>query len=181
MGTRCLIGIMKDGDIRKSRCIWCHKDGYPEFTGAILNAHYRSVSKIEKLLALGDIFALGEKVIPSSMFENTHCMNTPAPFTTIAYYRDVISRDEKLQAYKKASSKLYDFQSMSRLDGVKTEWVFVEWVYLFNPKTLRWDTYSVEDISGDYKKVVLKKQNINYQDLIKNAIVKGFIQKPKNG
>lgn len=57
MSTRSRIAIEEDdGSIRS---IYCHFDGYPEGVGAILKKHYTDPQKIEKLLELGDLSALG--------------------------------------------------------------------------------------------------------------------------
>lgn len=56
MGTRSRIGIMH-GDACKS--VYCHWDGYPEYNGAILDKFYSSSVKVNKLISMGDISALG--------------------------------------------------------------------------------------------------------------------------
>jgi len=57
MSTRSRIGLQQaDGKIKS---VYCHWDGYPEGVGEILRKHYNSREKIEALLELGDISALG--------------------------------------------------------------------------------------------------------------------------
>lgn len=50
MGTRSRVAVMH-GDVCKS--VYCHYDGYLEYTGTILNKHYDSV-KANQLVATGD-------------------------------------------------------------------------------------------------------------------------------
>jgi hypothetical protein len=50
MGTRSRVGVMH-GDICKS--VYCHYDGYLEYTGEILHKHYGSV-QANNLIAQGD-------------------------------------------------------------------------------------------------------------------------------
>ena len=58
MSTRSAIGMLKDGKIKT---IYCHWDGYINGgVGEILVKFYKTPEVIEKLLALGDISALGE-------------------------------------------------------------------------------------------------------------------------
>ena len=58
MSTRCLIGRkIKDN---KVEYIYCHHDGYLDGVGETLKTHYTNDSIIDKLMALGDLSALGE-------------------------------------------------------------------------------------------------------------------------
>lgn len=44
------------------RVIYCNFDGYPEGVGRTLKDHYNDPEKIEKLMDLGDISALGSDI-----------------------------------------------------------------------------------------------------------------------
>lgn len=69
MSTRSRIAIEKqDGTVES---IYCHFDGYLSNNGEILQNHYSTKEKMEKLIELGDISSLG---------------NTPE--ATVAYHRD---------------------------------------------------------------------------------------------
>jgi hypothetical protein len=69
MSTRSRIAIEKqDGTVES---IYCHFDGYISHNGEILQNHYSTREKMEKLIELGDISSL----------ENT-------PEETVAYHRD---------------------------------------------------------------------------------------------
>ena len=58
MSTRCLIGRkIKDN---KVEYIYCHHDGYLDRVGELLKTHYTNGSVIDKLMALGNLSALGE-------------------------------------------------------------------------------------------------------------------------
>lgn len=58
MSTRCLVG-RKVSD-NKVEYIYCHYDGYLDGVGETLKKHYTTEDKIDKLMALGDLSALGE-------------------------------------------------------------------------------------------------------------------------
>lgn len=60
MGTDCLIGRENtDGTVT---AIFCGHDSYPTHVGATLRDHYSTPDKIDALMALGDLSALGEKI-----------------------------------------------------------------------------------------------------------------------
>jgi hypothetical protein len=80
MATRSTIAIKTPKGIRS---IYCHYDGYPEHTGAILREKYITPSKINELLELGDISYLGEDV---GVWKQD--FNDPIPGITLAYGRD---------------------------------------------------------------------------------------------
>lgn len=58
MSTRCLIG-RKVGN-NKVEYIYCHHDGYLDGVGETLKNYYTTRDKIDKLMALGDLSALGK-------------------------------------------------------------------------------------------------------------------------
>jgi len=58
MGTRSRVGVMH-GDVVKS--VYCHYDGYLQYTGEILQKHYDS-PRANALVALGDNSGVKESV-----------------------------------------------------------------------------------------------------------------------
>ena len=56
MGTRSRIGLQLSDDSILS--IYCHWDGYPEFNGVKLVAHFDSYEKVAELIDGGDISCL---------------------------------------------------------------------------------------------------------------------------
>jgi hypothetical protein len=44
------------------RAVYCHWDGYLEHNGAILQKHYAASSKVNNLIALGDLSSLGKQI-----------------------------------------------------------------------------------------------------------------------
>jgi len=60
MATRSTIAKLgKDGIIKS---VYCHSNGYLEWNGRILNEHYRDESKVDELLAHGDISSLDKNI-----------------------------------------------------------------------------------------------------------------------
>ncbi len=73
--------------------IYCHNDGYPQRVGKTLLEHYSDREMVEKLLLLGDLSSLEEKIEPDAAFE--HSFYNPQGDVCVAYHRD---RGEKLCA-----------------------------------------------------------------------------------
>ena len=85
MGTRStIIAKLSNGQTKR---IYCHWDGYPEHNGRILLDHYQDQTKIDSLIALGDLSVLGEEIGEKHAFETTNGRND-----CTAYGRD---RDEQ--------------------------------------------------------------------------------------
>lgn len=84
MGTRSRIAIEREGGSVES--IYCHWDGYPSYNGRILLEKYGDRTKVEALIALGDISSLGEEVEPKDLSQ--HSYDTPEKGVTVAYHRD---------------------------------------------------------------------------------------------
>lgn len=62
MATRSAIGyVMPRGHVR---AIYCHWDGYPEHNGRILVNHYNNPAKIQRLIEMGNLSALGAEIEP---------------------------------------------------------------------------------------------------------------------
>ncbi len=66
MGTRSRVGVMH-GTVCKS--VYCHYDGYLEYTGEILNKHYNSV-KANELVARGDNSGVKETIDEMNFYED---------------------------------------------------------------------------------------------------------------
>ena len=61
MATRAVIGkLQTDGSGIKA--IYLHSDGYLEHAGRILAEHYKDESKVDELIAHGDVSSLGENI-----------------------------------------------------------------------------------------------------------------------
>jgi len=89
------------------KAIYCHFDGYPRGVGAKLRKYYNNPSKIDKLLALGDISVLGKEIGRKHDFDKGH------PGWTLAYSRDrgedwygrkpkILGTMEELKSYAKS-------------------------------------------------------------------------------
>ena len=83
MGTRSAIGYKTpEGKIRAK---YSHYDGYPAYTGVMLEQHYQEARKIAQMVELGDQSFLAPNVFPSS---DAHSFNTPEDDVIVFYGRD---------------------------------------------------------------------------------------------
>ena len=67
MSTRSYIVIEKKRESGEKfyEGIYCHSDGYPSYNGRILSESYKDRAKVEKLISLGDLSSLGERIEPT--------------------------------------------------------------------------------------------------------------------
>lgn len=80
MSTNCRIGFeTPSGEIRS---IYCHFDGKPKHTGAMLATYYTDEETIQRLLDLGNLSALGQTIGQKHSFSDTDDL------MCIAYGRD---------------------------------------------------------------------------------------------
>ena len=67
MGTRSTIALeYADGTVDQ---IYCHWDGYLEHNGKILEQHYKDPFVLQKLIDLGDMSSLGERIGTQHAFD----------------------------------------------------------------------------------------------------------------
>lgn len=100
MSTRSRIGLRKlDGT---AKYIYCHWDGYIEHNGLLLQLCYDTPEKIERLLELGNLSALGEYLET----DEPHSFESPQPNVCVAYHRD---RGEELEFWDSQQEFNYTF------------------------------------------------------------------------
>ena len=126
MSTRCL--IVKDYG-NKFKAIYCHWDGYPEYTGDMLETYYNNDSIIDELLELGDISYLGKRISPYANEE--HSFDSPIKDVTLAYCRD--RGEEKY---------IREFKNLNQvINNAKDSWC--EYLYLWRNNI--WEVYEREE------------------------------------
>ena len=82
MGTRSAIAYYTDrGTVRGK---YSHYDGYPEYTGAVLEEHYTDVARVRNMVDLGDQSYILPEFIPTGK----HTFEEPEENVTIFYGRD---------------------------------------------------------------------------------------------
>ncbi len=122
MSTRSNIGILRSNGTCES--IYCHSDGYEDGVGKVLFKHYTTITKVEELIALGDISCLSSEIGVKHPFDSRDIVYHNM---CLAYHRD---RGEELHAATKSRSK-NDILSID--NGAKYTYLFVEktgkWTY----------------------------------------------------
>lgn len=110
--------------------IYNHYDGYLDYVGKILYKHYQDEKKIQKLINLGDISILGERVEPNG----EHSFEKAEKGTTVAYHRD---RGEPLNKDTRVIAEGQTLDSLiyvSDLYDYEHNYVYVEhektWYYI---------------------------------------------------
>lgn len=119
MGTRSfIITANPKGDFTGS---YCHWDGYPSHNGRILLEHYTTKGKVRKLIQLGDISSLDERINP--LDPDAHSFNRKEEGTTVAYHRD---RGEPWASVK---PKRFDTvrEAITYADEAWCEYVYLFW------------------------------------------------------
>lgn len=121
MATRSRIGIQnQDGTVTS---IYSHWDGYPSHNGKILKEHYTDRSKVESLIALGDISSLAE----STECPEGHGFENRVEGYTVAYHRD---RNEDFSQAKHPSVEEYlnkaDVEEYGYLYTTEGEWICID-------------------------------------------------------
>lgn len=83
MGTRSAIGYKTpEGKVVAK---YSHYDGYPSYTGAMLQEHYQEARKIAQMVELGDQSFIAPNVFPT---DESHSFATPQEDVIVFYGRD---------------------------------------------------------------------------------------------
>lgn len=163
MSTRSLICIQRGKN--KYEAIYCHSDGYLTYNGQMLNDHYNDREKVEKLIKLGNISCLNEKIDPDPTRPHSFDYSERQDDVTVAYGRD---RGEKGQ-----ESTLCSMQKLK-------DWDWIEYIYIFNTKN-EWiysgypfDEFKnvKEDLEDYYKKLGIKRPKDFYGYMSDDYIMK---------
>ena len=116
MATRAIIAKLDDNGVK---AIYNHSDGYLEHAGRILDEHYKDESKVDELLAHGDVSMLDENIGVKIDFNDykTRYANKQCKF----YHRDR-GEDRKEAATLKDENELIEFAN-KKCDA--------EYIYMF--------------------------------------------------
>lgn len=130
------------------RAIYCHYDGYPTGVGKVLFGSYNR-DNIEKLLDLGSLSSLGDKLEPYE--GEAHSFDNPAPNTTVAYHRDRGEDWDSVKPVKlKSLSALMIFAVQSDAD----------WLYLLDMETGFWRVAEVPPVLVSLDRVIVQHDAI---------------------
>src|SRR5574344_1387346 len=148
MSTRSLICMQKDDD--KYEAIYCHSDGYLTFNGAMLLDHYSDKDKLQKLLDLGNISSLQEKIEPDPTKPHSFDYSQRQDDVVVAYARD---RGDENQEFSKCT-----LEELKNWDWIEYIYIFDldnKWKYLDYPFNTLKDVK--EDLDKEYKNIKIKR------------------------
>lgn len=135
MGTHCYIA--KEIGHQQYESIYCQLDGYPETVGKLLLQYYDTSEKLYPLLALGDIYELGEKTAPDPDWHH----NVNEGFqkgVTIAYGRDLDAPNSQAK--------------VRSLDELMSGDEFIEFLYIFTANH-EWQFSPLLDYDSSFRRV----------------------------
>jgi len=153
MSTRSVIAIQRGDD--EYEAIYCHSDGYLTYNGAMLLDHYNDRDTVEKLLKLGDLSCLNEKIEPDPSKPHSFDYGCRQEDVCIAYGRD--RGDENV------ASKILNYKQLR-------DWGWIEYFYIFTPdntwKYYKYDYPELKDVKEDldqyYKNIGIKRPKNYY-------------------
>ena len=146
MSTRAAIAKLNT-NTNEAKLIYCHSDGYLEYTGKILNEHYNSEDKVDELLSYGDLSIINENIgekldVPFNDY-TAFANKKQCRF----YMRD---RGEKNKEATNLSINNAYFQSAENaLLEYSFENMDVDFVYAFDTRLQKWYVYKDINSMGD--------------------------------
>ena len=94
MSTRSYIGVLgPEGPNPTVKFIYCHWDGNPEHNGLMLAKNFDTPYKVDKLLELGDISALGETLNKTVAYRRNLKKNDGNDAVTVPLRNYITDRD----------------------------------------------------------------------------------------
>lgn len=134
MATRSRIGKANaDGTVTS---VYCHWDGYPSYTGQLLQTCYTDEQVVDKLIANGDLSYLSTKIDPTP--DSKHSFDTPEDGVCVYYGRD---RKEPNTEPQTSATELEYFS-----EGIAD----VDYLYLYKPQDgwILYDGNTAESLPG---------------------------------
>jgi len=142
MSTRAAIAKLNT-NTNEAKLIYCHSDGYLEYTGKILNEHYNSEDKVDELLSYGDLSIINEN-IGEKLDVPFHDYTAFAEKKQCRFYgRD---RGEK---NKEATNLSNTDCAENALLEYSFENMDVDFVYAFDTRLQKWYVYKDINSMGD--------------------------------
>ena len=130
MGTHCYIGKVNEDKTVTS--IYVHYDGSLEWTGRTLYEHYSDPKQIDRLLALGNLSAIGKE--PKS---------DPISWDRISWFHNA-DADDWCVAYKDRGDDGQEAKTFNSVDEWKKFIVndVVEYAYLYEDDRWLWTSWN---------------------------------------
>lgn len=127
MSTSARIGIELESG--KVKCSFCNYDGYPSYMQPMLEENYSNREKLTKLIELGTLRMVGEKVAPPPW--EIHKIRNGVEGVTQAYGRDGESEDHEPPVEFDSKEEFLlkdDFHQYSYLYTKEGKWIVVDMI-----------------------------------------------------
>lgn len=132
----------------KYKVIYCHFDGYLDHNGRILLEHYNTRERVEKLLELGNLSSIAEKLEPDPTKSHGHGIGIRQEDVCVSYARDYQENEE--QGLKEDQSAIV----MSKKKMLESPWI--EYFYIFTLddkwKFYDWKHEELKDVKEELEK-----------------------------
>lgn len=169
MSTRSYIAKKISED--KYLAIYCHSDGYLTYNGALLLDYYNTPEQVDKLLALGDISYLAERLEPDPTKPHNFDSDKRQEGVVLAYGRD--------KGDTGTAARVLTFEQLTDTNSL-TEYVYIfdeynKWKYLNigdrnNIKDVK------KDLCNEYSKYGITRP-VGYYGFIDADIASDFLER----
>ncbi len=107
--------------------IYCHSDGYLTYNGALLVDHYNTEEMVEKLIALGNLSSLCEKIYPDPSKPHGFDYKIRQRGVTVAYGRDRGEKNQEARVWTLEELKNpYNFAVYVYIYGKGNKWQYLK-------------------------------------------------------
>jgi len=142
MSTRAAIAKLNT-DTNEAKLIYCHSDGYLEYTGKILNEHYNSEDKVDELLSYGDLSIINENIGEK----------LDVPFNDYTAFANKKQCRFYMRDRGEKNKEATDLSNTNCAENALLEYGFenmdVDFVYAFDTRLQKWYVYKDINSMGD--------------------------------
>jgi hypothetical protein len=148
MSTRAAIAKLNT-NTNEAKLIYCHSDGYLEYTGKILNEHYNSEDKVDELLSYGDLSIINENIGEK----------LDVPFNDYTAFANKKQCRFYMRDRGEKNKEATDLSNTNCAENALLEYGFenmdVDFVYAFDTRLQKWYVYKDINSMGDKLEVEL--------------------------
>ena len=148
MSTRAAIAKLNT-NTNEAKFIYCHSDGYLEYTGKILNEHYNSEDKVDELLSYGDASIINENIGEK----------LDVPFNDYTAFANKKQCRFYMRDRGEKNKEATDLSNTNCAENALLEYGFenmdVDIVYAFDTRLQKWYVYKDINSMGDKLEVEL--------------------------
>jgi len=148
MSTRAAIAKLNT-NTNEAKLIYCHSDGYLEYTGKILNEHYNSEDKVDELLSYGDLSIINENIGEK----------LDVPFNDYTAFANKKQCRFYMRDRGEKNKEATDLSNTNCAENALLEYGFenmdVDIVYAFDTRLQKWYVYKDINSMGDKLEVEL--------------------------